>query len=287
VKIFLAGCLHLGTREDAACFSAYLPYYERASAVYFELMPGSWEGQDVGQLVGRRGYVSSRADLASRVNPATWRGVQSVLGSQPDLLKRVALMQPWLVALTLAQEGYRRAGLQPQYGLDNFVQSRAIADGKPIGSLEKPKDQILALADASLEDQERVLVASLENFRQPDFATTPIRRAWRSGDLVQLQASFGINSDLLNSGDTHVNLLARRNQQWVRKISSLAAAGRSALLVIGVEHLVTRPSGLPELLEREGFQVRRVGDPRDRAPAAMTIVQDASPRTGGVASRIR
>jgi len=270
VKIYLAGCLHLGSALEAACFPAYLPYYERGRALYLEVMPGAFEGRDVGQLVYRRGYVPSRGALASRITPEAWREVRQTLEGDQALLKRISRMQHWLAALTVSQQGYRRAGLDPQFALDQYLTGRALAERKPIGSLEKPKDQLLAMADADREDQERTLMASLANYRQPDFDTTAVRRAWRLGDLAQLQSCFGVDA-ATRAGDTHFNLLARRNLQWVRKINGLAASGRSTLLVIGVEHLVTRPDGLPELLQREGFRVRRVGESAEPTPPPTMI----------------
>jgi uncharacterized protein YbaP (TraB family) len=278
VKVYLAGCLHLGTGQDAAQFVAYLPYYQRAAAVYFEVIPGGWESREVGDLLHRRGLVApSRGSLSSRISEAAWRDVRSTLGLQSPLLARLAPMEPWYAALTLTQEAYRKAGLQPHNGLDRYLAARAVEEGKPVGGLEKPRDQLLAMADAPLADQERVLRSALATYRDPVAATNPIRAAWRRGDLAELQRIVGADP-LLQRGETHSNLLAKRNQQWVRKISSVAANGRPALFVMGVEHLVTRPSSLPELLEREGFSVRRVGGSEgSRLTAVVSPASDARP----------
>ncbi len=283
VRMYLAGGLHLGTALDATCFSAYVPYLDRVSAVYLEVPPGSFDGQDVGQLLSRRGYVPSRAMLSSRISARAWREVQQTLEAQPALLNRVAPMEPWMVALTLAQEGYRRAGLQAQYSLDTYLTQRAVNDRKPIGGMEKPKDQILAMADAEVADQERVMLAALANFRVPDFCTAAIRKAWRTGDLAQLRAGFGVVEGSVRGGDTHYNLLAKRNLQWAKKLSAMAATGRPALFVMGVEHLITRPSGLPELLEREGFAVRRVGEGR-RSPG-ISVTEQGGTGAGVLAAK--
>jgi uncharacterized protein YbaP (TraB family) len=254
-KIYLAGCLHLGTAQDAACFSAYLPYYERAWAVYFEVLPGAWQTRDVSDLLARRGYVS-RSTLESRLTPPAWRELCDVLGPASPLLQRVTPCEPWFAALTLTQEGYRRAGLLPENGLDTFLTTRALGEGKRVGALEKPRDQLLAMADAPLPDQERNLRGAVAGYRTSDGATTGLRQAWRRGELAPLQKELGVET--AQPGETHRNLLGKRNELWTRKISSIATAGKPLLVVVGVEHFVTRPDALPELLEREGFKVRRI-----------------------------
>jgi hypothetical protein len=257
VKVYLAGCLHLGTPQEAAYFPAYETYYRRAWAVYFEVMPGAWESRDVADLLQRRGQLPAHWSISSRLSAGTWQELRDTVGAQSGLFQRLNGMEPWFAALTLTQEGYRRAGLQPQNALDRYLASLALGEGKPVGALERPRDQLLAMADAPLADQERTLRAAIANYREPDMATTVIREAWRRGELGALQKAVGADQGQ-RPGETHYNLLTKRNQQWVRKISSVAAAGKPALFVMGVEHLVTRPNGLPELLARAGFKVRRV-----------------------------
>lgn len=260
-KIYLAGCLHLGTAQDAACFPAYLSYYERAWAVYFEVLPGAWQSRDVSDLLARRGYVS-RATLESRLTPPAWRELCDVLGPASPLLQRVTPCEPWFAALTVTQEGYRRAGLVAENGLDTFLTSRAIAEGKRVGALEKPRDQLLAMADAPLTDQERNLRGAVVGYRTSDAATTGLRQAWRRGELAPLQKELGVETT--PQGETHRNLLGKRNELWTRKICSVAVPGKPLLVVVGVEHLVTRPDALPELLERQGFKVRRITEAPER-----------------------
>jgi hypothetical protein len=257
VKMYLAGCLHLGTPQEAAHFAAYEPYYRRAHAVYFEVRPGGWDSREIGFLVQRLGQIPSHGSIYSRISPTAWQELRETVGAQTPLFQRLNNMEPWYAALTLTQEGYRRAGLQAQYGLDRHLAALALEDGKPVGALEQPRDQVLAMADATRPDQERTLRAALASYRQPDMGTSAIRSAWRGGDLATLQKA--LDSDhAQRPGETHYNLLTRRNQQWVRKISSVAAGGKTALFVMGAEHLVTRPNGLPELLANAGFKVRRV-----------------------------
>jgi len=257
-RLWIAGCLHLGAEPDQMAFPTYLPYYERAGVIYFEVMPASWENPDINALLSRRGFVPDRRTIEGRISSRGWAEVQRTLQNEPDLLSRVRTMEPWFAALTLSREGYRRAGLNRQNALEEYLEQRARIENKPVGALEKAQDQIFAMADTNFPDQERNLQYALENYRRSDFGTAEIRRAWRLGDEAQLRTALGCDSAETAGDEMHQNLLAKRNQAWVRKIESIAATGRSALLVVGVEHLVAEPQSLPSLLRAAGMVVNRV-----------------------------
>ncbi|MEA3207388.1 MAG: uncharacterized protein QOE70_445 [Chthoniobacter sp.] len=260
---WIAGCLHLGAEAESNAFPAYLPYYERAAAVYFEVMPGAWDNPDIGTLLNRRGFAPDRRNLSGRISSESWRDVRIALQGDPVLFSRIKPMEPWLASLTLSQAGYRRAGLLREFGLEYFLEERARGDHKPVGALEKPQDQIFAMADAAMEDQERSLQTALINYAKADFGSEEIRRAWRCGDEAKLKGALR-GGNPVAEGEMDNNLLARRNQNWARKIVELLSKGRPFMVAVGVEHVIAAPQSLPAILRTSGLNVQRV------APRAAT-----------------
>ncbi len=256
--IWLVGCLHLGAPSDVQAYSAYLPCYRASSTVYFETVPGSWDTFEVKQFIDRRGFLHDRQRLANIVSGHTWQSVKNSLESRPSLLDSISRMQPWLAAFTLTQEEYARAGLKTENSLEAYIQRHATDDRKPVGALESPKDQILAMADASAADQEEFLRGTVNGLEHSGAQTAAIREAWLSGDLHRLQEALGISPGAKASG-MHQHLIAARNQRWVRKIQEIEARKLDVMVLVGAEHLVAEPGALPELLVQAGFSVRRGG----------------------------
>ena len=255
-KIWIAGCLHLGTGRDPAVFPAYLPYYRKAEVVYFETIPGSWDSFEIRRLLDRRGFVPDRHSLSSRISPSAWQEFRSALSSSPEKLARYSAMEPWLAAFNLTQDAYAQAGLKAENSLQGYIEHRAAEDRKPVGALESPKDQILAMADASPRDQEEFLRATVQGRDKIEFQTQQLREAWASGDEARLQAVLGLASTPLRSG-IHENLIDQRNRRWISKIQEIERAGKNAFIVVGVEHLVSIPHALPDLLEQAGYSIHR------------------------------
>lgn len=256
-SIWLAGGLHMGTARDAAVFPPYLAYYRKASVLYFETLPGSWNDFDAKRLLSQRGMLADRQSLAAKLSKQTWMDLNAAVSSGGSQLTSVLKMEPWMAALTLTRNGYVRAGLKSDNSLETYLERVAIRDKKPLGGLETPKDQILVMADASFADQEDFLRGALTGIGNIQASTEMLRDAWVSGEEPRLQSVLGIDTAETRTG-MHRNLIGKRNQQWVRRIQKIAGRGESAMIVVGVEHLVANTDSLPHLLEKAGFSVHRI-----------------------------
>jgi uncharacterized protein len=274
-QLWIIGCLHLAAPEDMVVYPAYLPYYQAASTVYFETVPGSWNSYEARQLLGRRGYLEDHQSLSTRISRATWHDLEAYLASRPEERAAISTMEPWLAAFTLIQDGYARAGLHSEDSLESLIERSAIADRKPVGGLEAPKEQILAMADAPLPDQEDFLRNTLAGLKDLSSQTQALREAWVAGTEDRLRRALGVDSTAMRS-TMHQNLLAERNRRWVRKLQEIAERGKNVLILVGVEHLVTGPDALPDLLGKAGFAVHRIEPRATKAGSRGSVASGAS-----------
>jgi uncharacterized protein YbaP (TraB family) len=256
--IWLVGSIHLGLENDGTAYPSYLPYYQKAERVYFEIPPASMDTFEVRRIYTRRGYLKNHQSLESLLPEELWQEMRRTLDGKPDLLSRLAGMEPWLAALQLTHLNYERAGFDRGFGLEDFLSRQASRDRKAIGGLEMAKDQIVAFADSPVGEQNTFLRTALRGYAARDQTALAVRKAWMQGDDAELRRQLGVN--LPRQDPTlHRNLIAGRNQKWVGKIREIAGKTKSALVVVGVEHLVGGEANLPALLEKQGFVVRRVG----------------------------
>jgi hypothetical protein len=253
--VWIAGALHVGKPEDTRAFSAYLPVYRKASTVYFETLPGSEDSLELQRYVAQAGVLPAGVRLDHLVGNQTWRNLEAAFGGDLD---RVSTMQPWLAAFTLIQRSYSAAGLRQAYGLDAFIQRLAIRDAKRIGGLETLQGQLSALAGASRRDQVAFLIESLHRSKATPSRTAQLRRAWVTGDTAALISALDLDEHASQSA-IHRNLIEKRNRRWVRKLGQIVNRQETALVVVGIEHLIASPA-LPKLLREAGFVVVRFGE---------------------------
>lgn len=78
---------------------------------------------------------------------------------------------------------------------------------------------------------------------------------WRKGDLEGLQRFAEKRID--RSPHQFRHLIQDRNRDWIPSIAKHLASRESTLIVVGCMHLAG-PESLPDLLEQQGFRLRRI-----------------------------
>jgi uncharacterized protein YbaP (TraB family) len=253
--IWIIGVIHMSCPADARFFNCYLPLYRNAETIYFESLPADRDAFDNRRLLGDRGLLKDGRSLRSLAPAETWKRLEAAFSSQPGQLRMIDRMQPWYAAVTISLGQYSDAGLSVDGSLEAFLRQNAIRDRKPCGALELPEDEIVALADASFSAQCQMLDSELghapDDFRKLD-------EAWRNGDEAALRALLKTASQGFPA-EIQKRVIEDRNRQWVRRLQAISRRGRSALVVVGVEHLLDANAPLPRLLEEAGFEVRAGG----------------------------
>jgi uncharacterized protein YbaP (TraB family) len=84
--------------------------------------------------------------------------------------------------------------------------------------------------------------------------------AWKAGDVPAIQRSVTRELEDLPAPAAEAlreRLYERRNHGMAAKVSGMLAGDRPHFVAVGAGHLIG-PSGLPELLRQQGYEVRRL-----------------------------
>lgn len=158
--------------------------------------------------------------------------------------------ETWGAAITLAQLTDKTSG-------DNGVDRALVRDfrAREVQELEGVERQF-AIFDALPEkDQRDLLGAVVEEDTMSEGDTARLARLWLAGNMEAI-AREG-DEGMLADPELREALLTQRNRTWSKRIAALLKSGRKPLVAVGAAHLAP-PEGLPELLAKEGFKVRRV-----------------------------
>jgi len=176
-------------------------------------------------------------------------------------------MQVWAFAAGLAglEDQINYPGAMAQ---DMVIFQRGALDGKEVGGIESPEEQLAIFNDLSLEEQIEMLRDGLKQMR--DIRATGqspselLVDLYLTGDLDALGTELNKwldpdGSEL--SAKLVERLLTRRNRLMVERIAAKlrTEAGRSFFFAVGAAHLYG-PNGLVAMLTAEGLEVTRVGD---------------------------
>lgn len=254
--VYLMGSIHLLRPQVYPLDRALYEAFDRAEVVAFEL--------DLSELVAAAPLMMARgsfqdgrslADVVPEEMAAEVMERAQGMGLPPAVMDG---MKPWMAAMTLSSLQLQAAGFDAESGIDLHFFQRAQEQGKPTMGLETVEEQIEVFDGLDYDSQVEFLRSTLE---QLDETVEQLDRAteyWRRGDVQELAAMFresmGDQEDLLE------RLLYARNRAWIDPIEELIRGEGTAIVIVGMGHLVGKGSVI-ELLQERGWAVRPVPAP--------------------------
>lgn len=202
----------------------------------------------------------------------------------PDVAQRAdAYLQKRHVQLTMLQNVSTFAAssflaladqlqaMQTTPGLDDLLYKKAQDDGKTVGGLETPDEQIAIFTAFPEPDQVHLFARTLEYCEKADAAGEPVTRkmikAYVAGDPEELQR---VMFEYLDPKDpveaaAFKKLITDRNEVMAERIEKQLKenSGQSLFFAVGAAHLVG-DDGLVKKLEGKGYKIRRL-TPSDAA----------------------
>lgn len=249
-KIVLAGISHLTTLEPQQWLDdrAWELCGERCE-VWFEANPANRD-----DLLEQASFVSRNKiappNYVSPLAPEIYDRIAACSNISSSRSELEAFRLWYLYLLAVASCG--PATDRPLSNVDNYFIKATMARGHYIRFLEKPVDQIEALA--SLGDE--MHMEMIEHFFDSDPVSTSERRRlaethWVGNDPAPM---FGLmDAEPINrTPAARDRFIGQRNRQWLGKLN--ASDRPSMLVIVGLSHL-HGPDSLPDLLQRDGYKV--------------------------------
>jgi uncharacterized protein YbaP (TraB family) len=254
-SIYLAGSVHLLTRDYYPLSPAMEAAFDDSDLLVEEADLGELDAPAAQFELLTRGLLPGGVSLEEVVAPSTYTLITSRVAGLGMPIEPLMRFKPWMLALTLVQIEWQKAGFEASLGLDRHFYDRAQKDGKAVEALETLDYQISLFDDLTWEQQDRLLAESLEN---ADAERANVRRlvdAWKAGDAAAVEHL--LFDELQNDPELSRRLLADRNRNWLPKLDQLMTRRGRAFVVVGAAHLVG-PDGLLALFEAMGYKLEQL-----------------------------
>lgn len=253
--IYLFGTVHLLPHDTDWHFPALDQALTQSQRLYVEITDD--DPAHVAALVRRYGFDPAHrlSGLLTRQENARLAHAASTAGV-PGGAATLDVMRPWLAALTLSVAPLRKAGMDPEQGVDKQIKARMVAAGKPVHGLETSQQQIRLLADLPPALQLSLLRQTL---RDTGKATTELQAmvaAWKRGDS---EAIAQLANDELRQGHARLyhSLITRRDKAWADRIAALLKTPGTVFIAVGAAHLAG-PDSVQAELEKMGIRASRL-----------------------------
>jgi len=257
--VYLFGTIHVGARRLYPLSKPVEEAFASARVLALEADPA--DPNDAAAAM-KQGMYAAPDTLADHVSPELFAQLQAVLPRVGLPIEFARAMKPYLLAMTIAMMEVQRLGYDPALGLDVHFATRARSQGKPIVELESMAEQMALFAGLSPDIQEAMLQQALDGVANGQIGAevAELVKAWAAGDVNGIERSVLEELEDLPPPAAQAlreRLYERRNVEMAQKVSAMLAGSEPHFVAIGAGHLVG-PTGLPELLRKQGFTVRRL-----------------------------
>jgi uncharacterized protein YbaP (TraB family) len=267
---YLFGTIHVPDPRVLALAPSVEKAFAEATAVYTEIPMDAAtqmgvmgkimlpEGQQLPEVIGKPLYDRMMKVVDTTLNGAS-PGTAGVLG--PLFLR----MKPWAAMSQLSLLEFLpdlMAGRQP---LDAMLYTRAQREGKKVGALETPDEQIAVFESFTLPEQTRMLELTLDELEKPKpdgkTQTRQLIDAYLSGDMAVVT---GVMEEAM-SGDRALMdrfkavAIDKRNTHMTERILALRKEQPSTVFffAVGTAHYPGE-TGIVAQLRKAGLKVTRV-----------------------------
>jgi len=256
--VYLFGTIHVGTASMYPLDPAALAAFHQADALVLEADP-----TDQSSVVAAmaEALYSPPDSLAQHISAELFREVNALLPMGGISVDYVKQLRPHLLAMVLSIGEVQRLGYDPALGLDLYFAKEAKILGKPILQLESMADQMAMFHALPARVQEDMLRATVDNIKagKTKEDLDELVSAWLAGDpdaILQALVNEVGQLDSQSAAVLRSIVFDQRNVTMAQRVEMLLREQKSYFVAVGAAHLAGA-TGLPALLEKKGFTVRR------------------------------
>lgn len=251
-ELFIGGTVHVLGKSDYPLPEEFGLAYAKARMLVLETdLDALHEPEIQSRLLGRLMYPEGQS-LENNLKPSTYKALEAYLKKLDMSVASIQQSKPVLVMMTLIMTELQRLGLADA-GVDAFFNQQALTDGKSLGQLESVSKQMDVLENMARGHEDELILNTLDELEQLPVLMGDVKKAWRNGDLTQLEA-LGITPMRKDYPALYHMLLVERNLSWLPQIEAFLNTPDTELILVGALHLAGEDGLLAQLRQR-GYKV--------------------------------
>jgi len=253
--VYLVGSIHVGNsgmyplpREVEAAFAA-------AKVLAVEINIKNADQAKMIGLIQKYGMYSDEDSLTKHLSKETQAALDDYCAKHNVPRMGMEKLKPWVMAVTVAAMAWQQAGEDPSQGIDMHF----LNESKPpqrIDELETMESQLSIFAEATEEEQQKMLASILKQGDKVKDLIKRIEAAYLSGDPDALQKVMDEQDDV-GSKSLQKKLLDDRNVTMTAKMEEYLKGKEPIFAVVGAAHIIG-DKGIAKQLRDKGYKVDQV-----------------------------
>lgn len=270
-SVWLLGSIHFADESFYPLDSVIETAFANAEELGVEIdVSDDSVSAEIGENSLRQGLLPDGQMLNEVLPRALWNTLDSLCSAWNFPIQSLIRYRPWFAAMMLSSVAIQRAGINPEYGIDNVLIGRAVEEGKVVVGLETVKEQVDALSGSENSDSAGIyyMKSTLREIDKLDSMVSGIVQAWKTGNdslmQVLLNAESGeclpednCESDKKLKDELEDRLYNSRNVKMADAVAEFLEEDRNIFVVVGTAHLALEKNSVIEILKQRGFRIER------------------------------
>ncbi len=252
-ELFIGGTIHVLSTADYPLPEEFERAYKKSEVIVFETDLVAMGQLDVQKKLLQRVMYQPGKSLRDDLNEKTYQALVDYTASSGILIEALSQFKPPMVMITLVMSELQRLGMA-NTGVDNYFNSKALADGKKLAELESVDAQLDIIENMGKGQENELIMSTIEEMKELRSTMVGMKMAWRKGDVKQLEA-IGILPMKADFPKLYRSLLVDRNNSWIPKIEALLVTPETEFVLVGALHLVAN-EGVISKLRALGYDVQ-------------------------------
>ena len=253
--LFLAGTVHVLRDSDYPLPAAFGKAYQQAQQLVFEVDIQQAQSPTFQQSMAEAARLPPGTRLQDILQPETLKKLRDHLESKGMQLSQFEGLKPSIIATTLTMMELRNIGVSNE-GVDAHFYLKAQRDGKKTSALETSQQQISYLLQMGEDNEDLMILQTLEEVKSLKSDFSDMLDSWRSGDTTRLEVLF-VQPMKDRFEPIYQSLLVERNQNWMHKLQELMKTPETELVLVGTAHMIGQ-DGLLSLLAKKGYRISQL-----------------------------
>ncbi len=255
-KVYLLGSFHLLPKNYRWYEGIIQTSLENSGELVVETDISTNGLGEIQAAVAKNAFFTDGDNLKNHLDAAHYQAMlisaKKLMGLTEDMAQR---SKPWFMAIQLSMTAIMSSGMDPESGVDRYLQNIATKSGKIISGLETPTEQMMALIDHPLDVQTAMLVDTLDKMEDFKAYIDHYLEAWALGDADKINQTMV--ADMAEHEAMYQALLVNRNKNWMPTIENHIKSGKTVFIVVGAAHLVGA-DGIIKMLRDKDYQVDKI-----------------------------
>lgn len=253
--IYLGGTIHILKPNDYPLPKEYEAAYKKVSWLVFETDINAVESPEFIQQFAQQMMLPADDHLQKHLSPKVYQRLVEEAAKHQWPVEHFNRMRPQMVALTISIQAIQQLGYTAE-GVDSYFNNKATSDSKITSYLESAQQQLNILTNMASENEDELLIQTLDDLPDIKNLMQKLANAWRTGNRAALIEHGLLDMDK-DFPEMYQDMIKQRNDNWMPIVENLIKHPEKKMVLVGALHLVGE-DGLLQRLEKKGYTIKQL-----------------------------